>query len=305
MALDVALVDLDPALPHLSSPGLMPRHLILSVGTTARRAGHNVSVFVECLNGVPYEFLKTQHVVGAPVTVCCHNRVRDLFMRLRQDRPGIKLVAGGPHATLIPSDVLDFADVAVRDEGEGGLTDLLDAWEQDFDLAGIPGISYWHDGRVVHNPRRPFLGEPGLVEDLDLLKGFRRRTLPMQLARGGGLYRLQAAASRGCPFPCTFCYENMIGGTGYRTTPPSVFVEDVRRKIDFFGVRDVWLADSNFGADPERCKALLRAIIDARLDCTFSAPARVDIARDPDLLPMMREAGFVWLAVGLETVRNE
>lgn len=304
MTLKVAIVDLEPALPNLSSQPLMPRHAVLAVATAARRAGHEVSVFVECLNGVPRERLHTFDVVGAPITVCCMSRVRSLFEDLRRRNPAIKLIAGGPHSTLIPTDALGFADVVVRDEGEQTFVDLLQAVEEGRELEAVSGISFHREGEIVHNPRRPFLEHPGLVEDLSLLEGFRRTSKLHQLLRRGGLYRIHAMASRGCPFSCTFCFENMIGGTGYRTACIDDFITDIRNKKELFGTRHVWLADANFAVRPEFCRTILEALIDADLGCRFSVPARVDIGEHEDVLALMGEAGFEWVALGLETIRD-
>ena len=305
MGLDVAFVDLEPALPHLTTMPLMPRHDLLSVATVSSQAGHRVSVFIECLNGLPVSELKSKDVIGASLTVCCHNRVRKLLTDLRRENPNLKLIVGGPHATLIPTDVLEFADVAVRDEGEGAITELLSAFEKGTSLENIAGISYWSGDQVVHNPRRAFLERPGLVEDLGLLQDFRRKSLISQLVRDGGFYSIYATASRGCPFPCTFCWENMVGGTGFRRTPAQSFVEDVRRKVEFFGTREVWLADSNFSTNPSHCREILEAIIDAKLDCRFHALSRVDVGPRADILALMKKAGFETLILGMEAIRDD
>jgi hypothetical protein len=301
MPLRVGLVDLDPSLPNLTSQLLLPRHDVLAVGTAARAAGHEVDVFIEAWNGVPAGDLHRYDVVGAAVTGSNLRRVDELFRAVRRRRPDVRLVAGGPHATLIPTDVARLADVVVRDEGEVTFVELLAAFEAGRDPAGVAGVSLRRGDRVVHAPRRAFRkGEP-LVEDLDLLRGFRRKSLLGQL-RQGGVYTGYATTSRGCPFPCTFCYENMIGGTGFRKQPIQAFIEDVRNKRDVLGTRSFWLADSNFTTDPAHCRDVLEAIVAAKLGCTFSALCRTDVGHRPELLDLMRRAGFESLILGIEAV---
>lgn len=305
MALRVAFVDLESRLPNITNQYMMPRHGILQVGTATRAAGYEVGVYIESLNGVPYHELLNYDVVGASVTGSNMSRIEALFRSLRRDRPGMHLIAGGPQATLIPTDVARFADIVVRDEGEDAIIEVLRALESGGDLSAISGLSLPRGTRVHHTARRTFSKRPGLVEDLTLLRNFRRKSLPEQIVRDQMLYCGYATTSRGCPFPCTFCYENMIGGTGFRKQPSEVFLDDVRSKRDFFGVRHFWLADSNFTTNPAHCNDILRAIIAADLGCEFSALCRVDVARRPQTLDLMRQAGFKILVLGMESIQDD
>ncbi len=300
MVLRVALIDLDPEHPVMTSQMLMPKHGLLSVGTKAAEDGHLVSVFVECLNGVPFDELARYDLVGASVTMPNIGRVRQVFSGLRRDNPDIVLVGGGPHCTLIPEDVVQFADFVVRDEGEETFRELLRVIENGQDPSEIPGLTFLQDGHLIHTKRRPFSKQLGIVDNLSLLDGFRARSHLSQIVALRGRYVGYAITSRGCPSPCSFCYENMIGGTGYRTYSIELFLQDVRNKAKFFGVRHFWLADSTFGVDVRYAKKVLRAIIQSDIDCSFTALCRVDIARDTELLSLMKQAGFTTLVLGME-----
>ncbi|MEZ4313571.1 MAG: radical SAM protein [Polyangiaceae bacterium] len=299
----LALVDLDPVLPNLTSQLLLPRHDVLAVGTAVKAAGRDVDVFVEAWNGVPFRDLGRYDVVGAAVTGSNMSRVAAMFRDIRRQNPKVVLVAGGPHATLIPTDVARFADVVIRDEGEDTLVEVLLAIEEGRDVLGIAGVSVRRGERTVHGPRRPFR-KGSAASDLSLLRGFRRKSVLGQLAQGG-VYTGYATASRGCPFPCTFCYENMIGGTGFRKQGIDAFIEDVRRKRDLLGTTSFWLADSNFTTHPEHCRQILQAIVDADLGVKFSALCRTDLGDRPELLELMRKAGFESAILGIETVEDE
>jgi radical SAM superfamily enzyme YgiQ (UPF0313 family) len=304
MPLRIAITDLESTLPHSSSPLLQPRHDVLSVGTAAKQAGHHVEVWVEILNGLPGERLDQYDVVGAAVTGPNYNPAKRFFEQVRAANPRATLLAGGPYASVGPNDVLRIADVVVREEAEVTIVELLAALETGAPLDDIPGISWKRDGRVIHNRRRPFQQRPGMVHDLSLLTGFKRLSLPAQIFKKGGVYSGQAMTSRGCPFPCTFCYENMLGGTGFRAHSVEPFIADVRQKVEFFGTRHFSLADANFGTNPKHCREFLHAIIDADLGCKFTALCRVDIGRHPDILDLMSQAGFVRLSLGMEALEE-
>jgi hypothetical protein len=192
----------------------------------------------------------------------------------------------------------------IRDEAEATVVELLDHLDRNVSLDKVAGISFRRDGQVVHNPRRLYLRGQSAVEDLTLLKGFHRRSRLGQLVRAER-YCGYATTSRGCPFPCTFCYENMIGGTGHRVREIGSLVEDIRRKKEFFGVNRFWLADSNFTTNPAHAREVLRAIIRADLGCRFTALCRIDVGTHPDLLDLMRDAGVVTLSLGMEAIEDD
>jgi radical SAM superfamily enzyme YgiQ (UPF0313 family) len=142
------------------------------------------------------------------------------------------------------------------------------------------------------------------IPDYSLLKGFRRKGLVEQL-RLGKIYENFVQTTRGCPFPCEFCYENKIGGTGYRKRSIDAVVEDIQYKIDWLKCPVFYITDANFGLDTRYTKQLLRAIIDAGIRARFTALVRIEIARDDEMLELLRQAGFEMLCTGIESLDDE
>ena len=60
--------------------------------------------------------------------------------------------------------------------------------------------------------------------------------------------------------------------------------------------------DDNFAANPRKTKELLREMIRLRLGFRWSTQVRSDIARDPEMLDLMAEAGCGQLYIGFESV---
>lgn len=63
-----------------------------------------------------------------------------------------------------------------------------------------------------------------------------------------------------------------------------------------------FFVDDNFTADKRRSKELLRAIIEEKLGQTWVVQARTDVARDPELLKLMADAGVHTIYVGFESI---
>jgi radical SAM superfamily enzyme YgiQ (UPF0313 family) len=67
----------------------------------------------------------------------------------------------------------------------------------------------------------------------------------------------------------------------------------------------VFFYDDNFAANKHHTKKLLEAMIAANLGFTWSTQVRADIARDPELLDLMKKAGCATLYIGFESVDPE
>ncbi len=111
--------------------------------------------------------------------------------------------------------------------------------------------------------------------------------------------------SRGCPFNCEFCDIIEIYGRKPRTKS----VAQVIAELDQLYLRkwrgSVFIVDDNFIGNLKNVKLLLPAVAEwnDRHDrpFTFLTEASVNMADDPELLVLMRNAGFVRVFLGLES----
>ncbi len=212
---------------------------------------------------------------------------------------GIPVVFGGPHASFLPEEALQHADYCITGEGETGFPLLVEALNRNATLSEVPGL-VWKEGETIRrNPPAP------PIEDLDslpfpdfsLLKMEPRSMLGVQ---GSSKLTIPVQTSRGCPFDCTFCSVTGMFGRRYRfRSTASVIAElaqyDPQQSILF-------IYDDNFAANPKRSKELLREMIRLRLGFQWSTQVRSDIARDPELLDLMAQAGCNTLYIGFESV---
>ncbi len=306
----ICISELDARLYTMTSHLLMPKMGPLEVATHLARHGHAVTAYVECMNGFPEDEVAHNDVIGFSVGVGNANRVYETVQRLRRSSSAV-FVAGGPHATVLPDEALDHGfDYVVRGEGEETARELMATLEAGGDPSRVLGLSWRHrgeggeGGENVHNPPRPFMQDIDLIPDYGLLKGFRRKSWFEQW-RLGKIYENFVQTSRGCPFPCEFCYENKIGGTGYRKRSIAAVVEDVQYKIAWLKTRTFYITDANFGLDARYTKSLLRALIDAGVRANFTALVRIEIAKDDEMLRLLRQAGFDMLCTGIESLDDD
>ena len=104
--------------------------------------------------------------------------------------------------------------------------------------------------------------------------------------------------SRGCPFGCNFCSVTQMFGRRYRFRS----VDNVIAELKSHQLEYVFFYDDNFAANPAHTKELLRRMIAEKITPKWSAQVRIDIAKDEELLSLMREAGCVLVYIGLESI---
>jgi anaerobic magnesium-protoporphyrin IX monomethyl ester cyclase len=220
--------------------------------------------------------------------------------------PDIVTVAGGQHFTATAQESLERypeLDVIVRGEGEETFADLVQTIENRGHLSEVKGISFRHDGEVVHTTCRPPIENlddlplPGYHFVEDHMKKYRftmmvGKKTPYALVEG----------SRGCHNHCTFCSQWRFWGGALRAKSPKRIANEFEYCHREFGSQFLWLADDNFGLGKrmdELCDEIIRrGLAD---DILWFMQARSDdIITHQDVLPKMRRAGNHWIMAGLE-----
>lgn len=121
----------------------------------------------------------------------------------------VPVIFGGIHVTAVPDRVIKnpFIDMVCVGEGEDALAELADAMSKGAVDTDIRNIWFKVQGQVKKNPVRP------LIQDLDEVpypdKGLFDSHIPIR----GGKYMMMT--SRGCPYQCSYCYNNVLRRTVY------------------------------------------------------------------------------------------
>ncbi len=163
--------------------------------------------------------------------------------QLKAACPELLIVAGGPHVQQAEDYLFDEPlDLIVLGEGEETFQELLDNPNRD-NWSNINGLAYLDGDELHKTPER------SRRTDLDSLPSALNVVPLRDEATGKALYdSISYETSRGCPFKCAFCEW----GTGAIGTKMHQFsmerIERDWRQIVGAGIKDIWLADSNFGA---------------------------------------------------------
>src|SRR4051794_1492243 len=218
-------------------------------------------------------------VVGVTGYIIQMPRVFEIADRFRA--LGKTVVLGGPMANLLPDECRKHADVVFEGEAEY----LWPRFLADY-AAGRPAAHY-HEKEKIHLPDSP-------PPRLDVLN--------RRYAHG------IVQCTRGCPFTCEFCDIIVMYGRKMRFKP----VEQVLREVQAWhrnGTAQVFFADDNFVGNRAYAKDLLRALAGWNAKQTrplaFYTQTSIDMARDEELLGLLRDANFMSVFIGIESPRKE
>ncbi|MEL7657209.1 MAG: radical SAM protein, partial [Bacillota bacterium] len=122
----------------------------------------------------------------------------------------------------------------------------------------------------------------------------------------------QVHASRGCPHNCDYCAVVRHFGRNVRKRTPENVIEDMKQAIEFHErkriprmSRVLWFTDDNFFADREWAISVLNAIIGSGIKYSFTVQARYEIGFDDEMLKLLKKAGFIEIAMGIEFLEDE
>ena len=239
-------------------------------------------------------------VVGLSVMTFQRRTAGRIINLVRALKPGVKIVVGGYDPSLA-GEAYEGMDVdfIVCGEGEVTFRELLRAVEQAGDFGRIPGLSYCAGDRWFHNSSRPV---HRLEDDEIRLPNRKARVLQGYTLLGRQVDVIET--SRGCTYDCSFCSIIEMRGRNFHTYKFDRVLADIADARDH-GARTIFLVDDNITLNIHRFEALCHAIIDAglnKLDYFVQAMTSAIATHGKTLAPLMREAGFRYVFLGIENI---
>ena len=224
----------------------------------------------------------------------------DTIRAIKAACPGVKILVGGTHATVLSDQVLRECpeiDVIVRQEYDYTIGEIIAAEDH---LEQVMGITYCADGKLVHNPDRPWL------EDMDSLP-FVSKMYEKFLNVNDYYYAfarkpmVQIFSARGCPFHCNFCsYPESMSGRCFRKRSAKNFVDEleyISKHMPY--VQEIFIEDDTFTVDRKRVVEICNEILARGLKLVWSCNTRADLPLE--VMTKMKEAGCRLLVVGYES----
>ena len=250
-------------------------------------------------------------IVASSALATCNTYVvvRTLETAKRVNK-NVLTVAGGQHFTATAHESLEAypeIDVIVRGEGEQTLAELAKNWHKKSAFTKAKGISYRHDGKIMHNPLGPLIENlnelpyPGYHFVKEIVRKYHfaamgGRDAPYALIEG----------SRGCPHRCTFCSQWAHWQGMWRVKSSKRIADEMEFCYKNYGSKFIWLTDDNFGFG-DRAYELAEEIIHKGIgeDIMWFTQARCDdVIKHEEVLPKLRKAGLHWVLLGVESPKQ-
>lgn len=262
---------------------------------------HDLNISEESLQKSINEIMRDKpSLIGISSSTPAVPKTLEIAEMIKKINKDVKIVVGGPHASVMPKELLKskFIDFCVGGEGENVVKEMADCLKKGKKFDKIKGISFMKKGKIVSNPGMR------AIENLDEipfpawhlfdLRRYKNFVSNEELS-------LPIVTSRGCPFNCTFCYKGIFGKR-WRFRSPENIIQEIKYLIKEFKIKEFSVADDNFTLNPSRaikfCKLIIENNIKIRWRCTNGI--RADLASNK-LFKAMKKAGCYLVAFGVET----
>ncbi|MBI4788744.1 MAG: B12-binding domain-containing radical SAM protein [Chloroflexi bacterium] len=236
-----------------------------------------VEIWDQDLGPLPFDRLGPRDLVGITSKTLSIERARQIAAAVR--RRGSTVVVGGTHATLIPEEVTQWADITVV--GEAYRT-----WPQIIrDVANQTANNLYVDQQWSR------LDGVACLTDrvLEMVDEHRHYWTPYM------------EITRGCPRDCHFCTAIQVSGKIMRHRPIDEVIDEIERRR----IKRFFLTDDNFGLNfrthPEYIAKLFEALAKLNLN-GWTAQAEMMVGEFPELLALAQRAHLDKLFVGFESV---
>jgi radical SAM superfamily enzyme YgiQ (UPF0313 family) len=280
---------------------------LASLAGALLEAGQEVRIADLMIEGRPVEAYRnllrdfSPDYVGVTFTTPLWNEARSLAAIAREELPGVVTICGGVHASALVEETLAGGafDIVALGEGERTIVEIC----RGDDRAGIAGIAFISDGKVVVTPPRALIAD---LDDLPLpawqLHDLRFYRSPHIAARRNPVGYMET--NRGCNHHCLYCSQNIFGHS-VRFKSPGRVVDEMFRMLDL-GFRDIHIKDNNFTADIAKASEVCRLLVSRRFPAPWALPTGVNVHDvDRDFFILAKKAGCYQVAFGIESGVDE
>lgn len=278
-----------------------------------KKAGHDVEILDCAKLGWSFEefgrFLRNKRfdIIGVQIFTCDFSAAKLMLEMAREQNGKIVTVAGGPHVSGLPEDVMrsiPSLDYGFQGEAELGLPRLCDfvSGTAGVKLGDIPGLIYRQQGSVRVNARAIIDDVDSIgLPDWDLINPASYPVAP----HGTFTRQLPVApiiTSRGCPYECTYCGVESLTGRRLRKRSPASIIAEIELLVSRFGVREIHIEDDNFTLDRNRVMEFCNLLIERKMGISWACPNGVRLdTLDAEVLRLMEKSGCYSFAIGIES----
>ena len=246
-----------------------------------------------------YEF--DPDIIGLGIISWNRKVAKGIIDKIRLTTTDKILICGGKDPTFKPKVYFDVgADYVVLNEGEETMVELLHALNNGSRFDDIEGIAFIKDDKMIVTKKRSPLDMKNLLfpalelVDYEHYCNIRLGGIPGHFIKTGFIM-----ANRGCPYRCRFCTDPIRNV--YRERPIENIIDEIKWQIENWKIDGMVFLDDLFYHNENRVKEFCERILDEKIKLKLYAQTRVDRIGSTKTLALMKRAGFIQLALGVES----
>jgi len=204
-----------------------------TISACLKQAGHDVNLFFlvkefykkyseTAMNNL-VKLTKGSDLAGISVMTNFFDNAIQITQKLKNNY-NFPIVWGGIHPTIRAEESLDYADMVCIGEGEETIVELADKIQNKQYYYDIKGMGFNDKGKKIVNGLRPLPGSKNavIIKSLDQIPFQDYDYRSHLVLKGENIVRMDAQImeqcsvtymtlpTRGCPFGCTFCNNNIF-----------------------------------------------------------------------------------------------
>ena len=231
----------------------------------------------------------------------------EIVSRLRQETKDIKIIIGGTHAILSPEECISLADMVCLGEGEYPFLDLLRRFSDDLSaVKDVPGLWVKSGGHIYKNRMNELIDIDKLpaIDYSDSNKWYIENDLVLSGDPLSGNSVGEIFSSRGCPYKCTYCTNNILKSIMndkqlVRLKSVDNVISDIMNVKGYFkNLKKIVFADEVFAFNKKWTEEFCFKYKD-KINLPFAALFYPNMVTE-DAVRMLKDAGLTHGRVGLQ-----
>lgn len=281
---NIRICLINPPSPFLINKDVFPPLGLLTLSAVFKQAGYENIQFIDMLGETK---IKNPEEVKADIFFIYVNTpsseyAKDLVFQLKKYNRLSKFIAGGPHAAVMPEDLLYFDSIVM---GEGELVGLRI-------LRDYPNLKRMYYEELIPNLDDIPFADRDIIDIVRYANNYELRGIPTTTY----------ISSRGCSYGrCAFCCRYW-GKNRIRYRSARNIYEEVAQVQERYGINGAMFFDDEFIHNKKRLTEFCKLI--KPLDIKWRCLSRVESINDK-IVPIMADAGCVEIAVGIESADQE